>query len=164
MINVGFVRFIVGGTLTNTGTISLNAGSDNSLEGSDFLINSDTVLQGGGKITLADAVWSNLSDFPSNGGSTLTNVNNDISGAGVINVQQLINEKNGVIDANGSHALYLFPDFNPGTLVNAGTLEATGTGGMLLQYSVIENSGHLIANNGELIAEGAVTGKGTGVD
>jgi hypothetical protein len=107
-INVGFVRFIVGGTDTNTGTISLNAGSDNSLEGSHLIINSDTVLRGGGKITLADAVWSNLSDFPNhtnNTGSTLTNVNNDISGAGVINVQQLINEKHGVIDANGSHAL-----------------------------------------------------------
>jgi hypothetical protein len=163
-INVGFVRFIVGGTVTNTGTISLNAGSDNSLEGSDLIINSDTVLRGGGKITLADAVWSNLSDFPNhtnNTGSSLTNVNDDISGAGVINVQQLINEKHGVIDANGSHALYLFPDFNPGTVVNAGILEATGTGGMLLQYNVIENSGQLIANNGVLIAEGAVTGKGT---
>src|SRR5262249_40022108 len=54
-----------------------------------------------------------------------------------------------------------FPDFNPGTLVNAGTLEATGTGGMVIQYNVIENSGQLIANNSVLIAEGAVTGKGT---
>src|SRR5262249_2467135 len=85
-------QLIVGGTVKNSGAIFLNSsGASGALQ-----IDRDTILQGGGKITLSSSgarVINLLS------GSTLTNVDNTISGSGNIdsgsNPGSLVNENNG---------------------------------------------------------------------
>jgi hypothetical protein len=84
--------FIVGETVKNSGTILINGGGA-------LQINRDTILQGGGKITL-----SNNSGI---GGGNLTNVDNTISGSGTISTAVFVNQTNGVIDATEPVSSYL---------------------------------------------------------
>jgi hypothetical protein len=126
------VTFAVGGTVNNSGNIIINAtpGPANTIPppGGVLSIYRDTILQGGGKITLSNYEngGTGCDIVPaSSGGATLTNVDNTIStisGYGAIGVP-LVNEKNGVIDANGSSVLGVGP-----TVTNAGVLEATSGG------------------------------------
>src|SRR6516165_5973821 len=111
--------FVVGGTVKNSGIISLN-GNGNALLG----IARDTTLQGGGKITLSGPYSQIADDSPSGSGATLTNVDNVISGSGAIYVR-LVNQNNGVINANQSGALQIAYG-----VTNAGLLESTSTGGL----------------------------------
>ena len=95
----------LGGTIDNTGTIALNSTGDET----DLQIIGDGVtLQGGGHLTLSDSHENVI--FGATAASTLTNVDNTISGAGQIgigdNTLTLINETAGTIDGNASgHAL-----------------------------------------------------------
>jgi len=97
---------------------------------------------------------------------TFENMDNTVSGAGAIgqgNVLAVKNDAAGVINANGTHQLVI--DTGDYTVINAGTIEATGKGGLLIESAVL-NTGHLIANNSTLeIADpasafGGVTGFG----
>jgi probable HAF family extracellular repeat protein len=118
--------FTVGGTVKNSGIITLNGTGE-------LALHSDTILQGGGKITLSDNLGNTghlniASEFSP---VTLTNVDNVISGSGYIDNVSLVNQSKGVIDANGSSQLALNEE--PGfTLTNAGVLESTSTGGLVL--------------------------------
>ena len=74
----------------------------------------------------------------------------------------LVNQSKGVIDANeGAGAYPLVIDTGTNAVVNSGTLEATGTGNELYIASSVTNSlGNLTANEGEVVAAGAVAGGG----
>jgi len=122
---------MAGGTIDNKGTIQLD-GDCQLLLGQASLS-----LSGGGKVILADA--SNTECV------ITTNVDNSISGAGTVSLSN--NEKKGVINATGT--------FNPlvintsdRTLINAGTLEDTGLGGLDLYGTINGSSGGLIEANG----------------
>jgi hypothetical protein len=126
--------FIVGGTVKNSGFININ-------NTGVLLIARDTILQGGGQLTLSHT----LSGFPVIEGNTLTNVDNVISGVGTIETTALVNQTKGVIDANGSTQLVIALQPGPLTgsvnsLTNAGLLESTSTGGLVLEGGPINNS------------------------
>ncbi len=146
------------GMVANTGSINLA----NTLDFADLVVGTGGVtLTGGGKVT--------LSENPRNlilggAGDTLTNVDNTISGAGVIGDETgigtfiLVNQAAGVIDAKGPVRLII--DTGANTIANAGVIEAAGRGGGLL-LSAIDNTGVLEAAGGDLTVTGAVTGKGS---
>ena len=68
----------------------------------------------------------------------------------------LVNE--GMIIATGTNSLEI--DTGANTIVNSGTLEATGSGGLVIN-SDIDNSGLIWAHGGNVTANGAVSGTGT---
>src|SRR6185295_8197551 len=88
----------------------------------------------------------------------LTNTDNTISGAGHIGEGPLTLVNDGTIIATGSNALLI--DTGANIVVNAGTLEATGSGGLDIAGDVA-NSGSLWAEGGNITVHGAVTGSGT---
>jgi hypothetical protein len=140
-------KFIVGGTVKNSGTISLVGGGEATLG-----IERDTILEGGGQINLSTGQFADSSQISDLGlGHTLTNVDNVISGSGTVSVA-LVNETKGVIDANGSN-LQVGGSGYPVT--NAGVLEATSTGYLVLQGPVTNTaSGVIGAFGGDVILEG----------
>ena len=135
-VEIGAI-FTVGGTVKNSGSIMIDAGGR-------VYISRDTILQGGGKIILSD---NGSSTNIVTAGTTLTNVDNTISGSGIIDAT-LVNQKNGVIDANGSSQLELNTSFT-----NAGVLESTSTGGLVLIGSIAN------AASGVIGAFGAGSGR-----
>jgi hypothetical protein len=136
----------LGGTIDNTGTIALNSTGDHTeLQ----IIGSGITLEGGGQVTLSgDAIIDG-----SGSTSTLTNVDNTISGAGQIGSGDgslsLVNEAHGTIDANIAGASLVL---DTGTTIdNAGVLEAAN-GGTLLVADAVSNSGagHAVVAGGTL--------------
>jgi hypothetical protein len=109
--------FTVGGTLKNSGIITLNDGL--------LSVDRDTTLQGGGKLILLP----NTTGPNTIKGFSLANVDNTISGSGNIFTTNFVNENNGVIDANanGNNGLLI-----AGPMTNA-VLESTSTAGLVLQ-------------------------------
>jgi hypothetical protein len=74
----------------------------------------------------------------------------------VLKPNSLINS--GLIDADGAGGTTI--NTGSATIANFGTLEATASGGMLVQ-SAVDNKGQLISNGGNLTLQGVVTGHGT---
>jgi Ca2+-binding RTX toxin-like protein len=133
------------GTIDNTGTIALDSsGGATELQ----IIGDGITLQGGGQLTMSgDAVIVGTTSA-----STLTNVDNTISGAGQIGSGDgnltLVNAAHGTIDANifgGTLTL------NTGhTITNDGILEATN-GGTLQIDNAVSGGGSAIIAGGTLI-------------
>jgi hypothetical protein len=143
------------GTINNTGTIELDgAGSGTDLQ----LIEHGVTLTGHGHVTLSDS-----SDNVINGTANdvvLTNVDNTISGAGHLGDGSMALVNDGDIIATGNNALEI--DTGANIVVNLGTLEATGIGGLVV-HSDVDNSGLLWANGGNVTVEGNVSGTGSAV-
>ena len=143
------------GTLTNQGTVALSSvGNDTRL-----ISAGSVTLVGGGVVQLSDNTSNSLM---SNGApAVLINRDNLITGAGQIGNGDrnlaMTNETAGVIDASGDNALQI--NFNGGTLVNNGTIEATstisGNGGLTIVSSTIDNSG---SNNAGATLSSGTTG------
>ncbi|WP_184805241.1 beta strand repeat-containing protein, partial [Rhizobium leucaenae] len=141
------------GTLDNTGSIHLGStGSETAFE----IVQHSLTLTGGGTVTLSDDAANVI--FGSGDNVTLTNVDNTISGAGQLGDGHLTLVNEGTIIADGSHALVI--DTGVNAVNNTGTLEATGTGGLDIHSSVV-NDGLLWANGGNINLEGSVSGSGT---
>ena len=122
------------GSIRNTGSIVLASTTDTT----SLLIGSPVVtLTGGGKVILGNAA-SNLIQGTAPGYS-LVNVDNTISGAGALGGGQMGLSNAAVINANQVKALVV----NTGVSIlrNSGMLEATGTGGLVLQSDVVNNVG-----------------------
>ena len=148
------------GTITNSGVMSFfSTGNltDLSLAGS-------VTLNGGGTVTLQNADRIR-------GSGILTNVNNVIQGytdlsSGSLGNNEIgiVNQAGGVISANVSGlALNVDPDSTDG-LTNAGTLEASNGGILLLNGNgsgTFTNSGTIQASGGTLQFTGTVTSSGT---
>ena len=92
----------------------------------------------------------------------LTNVDNTISGAGQLGSGQLtlINKASGTIIATGTHELVI--DTGSSTFSNAGLVQATGTGGLVVTGSM-DNTGTLWADGSTITIHGAVTGTGQSI-
>ena len=123
------------GTINNTGSINLQSVGN----GTDLVVTaSNATLTGGGVVVLSD----NGNNFivGSAAASTLTNVNNTISGAGQLGDGQLtlVNQASGIIDANAaSNALVI--DTGTVAVTNAGLIEATGAGGLNITSTTVNN-------------------------
>ncbi|WP_157385416.1 VCBS domain-containing protein, partial [Rhizobium freirei] len=141
------------GTLDNTGSIHLaSTGGGTSFE----IVQHGLTLTGGGTVTLSDNASNVI--FGSGDNVTLTNVDNTISGAGQLGDGHLTLVNQGTIIADGSHALVI--DTGVNAVKNAGTLEATGTGGLDIHSGVV-NDGLLWANGSSVHLEGNVSGSGS---
>jgi VCBS repeat-containing protein len=143
----------LGGIVNNSGSITLDsAGQSTTLQ----IIANGMTLQGGGTVVMSD------SDSNVIAGTTpdisLTNVDNSISGAGQIGGAQLVLNNQGVINANGEHALII--DTGSAEIVNTGSLKSTGNGGLFINSALL-NNGALLANGGDITLKGIVTGTGT---
>jgi hypothetical protein len=145
------------GAIDNTGTFSIT-----SYNPSQLIMAANTTLSGGGAVTLNEGTYAASNQvYGATAATTLTNVDNTISGAGQLGAGQLtlVNDASGVIDATGtSHALVVNP--GAGTVSNAGLMEATASAGLSIQ-SAITNTGNLQANGGNVAVSGAITGAGT---
>ena len=127
----------LGGTIDNTGTIALNStGDQTELQ----IVGDGVALQGGGQVILSDGSENVI--VGTNAATTLTNVDNTISGAGQIGTGDgsltLVNETAGTIDANISGETLTINTGN--AMTNTGTLEASN-GGTLLIDDPVNNSG-----------------------
>ena len=126
----GANTFETGGNFVNFGTITLNSSGTVASTSAHFEIAGNVSLSGGGALTLS----ANAFNFIISNGSaqTFTNVDNTISGAGTIGdaYLTLVNQQSGLIDANQTVALTIATGAN--AVVNTGTLEDTGAGGLLI--------------------------------
>jgi archaellum component FlaF (FlaF/FlaG flagellin family) len=140
------------GIISNTGTIEIDSVTGQSqLQ----LIEHGITLNGGGQVILSDSSANTISGTAPD--VTLTNVDNTISGAGQLGAGELTLVNQGTISDTGINALVV--DTGPNLVINSGTLEANGTGGLSI-LSGIENTGTLWADSGKLTVDGAVTGYG----
>jgi hypothetical protein len=124
-------QLTLGGIVNNTGKITLNStGTPTYIV---FGTGAGATLKGGGKVLLSDNAGNTLSAF-----STITNLDNTISGAGQIGngfVITLDNEAKGVINATGKiNPLTIFTFGH--TVTNLGILEATGPAGLIIESTV----------------------------
>ncbi|MEP6967597.1 MAG: hypothetical protein ABI906_05915, partial [Pseudomonadota bacterium] len=145
------------GEIHNTGRITLGARAHFA----DLIINtSNATLTGGGSVRLRGDAGDRF--YGAAATATLTNVHNRIGGGGLLGagVLTLINQAGGVIVAGGASALVI--DTGARTLVDAGTIKATGSGGELI-LSAVDNTGTLQAVGGDLTVNGAVTGNGSAI-
>ena len=146
----------VTGTVSNTGTIALNAASGSA----DLAVVGSATLTGSGRVTLSNNTGNQIG---SNGTSaTLTNANNTIAGAGKIGDNDLTLVNEGVIDANQTTALII--DTGGNQIANSGTFEATSSGGLDIESNV-SNSKTIEANgtNAKVVIDGSVTNSTTGL-
>jgi fibronectin-binding autotransporter adhesin len=162
------------GTINNTGALQLNGAGNNT-----FLYPSGAVtLTGGGTLTLADSNNNYIQEAVSN--SSLTNVNNIISGSGNIGNGNLIftNEAAGVVDATSAAGHSLVLDSPAPGITNAGLFEAS-SGGTLVIESAVANAGgtieglagtgsnaggNVILDDGAVITGGILNTLGTGAN
>jgi hypothetical protein len=146
--------FTVGGTLDNAGSVTLGASSDHSI----IKVTGALTLTGGGEILMSNSTANLI--VGSSATATLTNVGNAIVGAGDLGDGELtlINGAAGKIASNSPSAPLVI-DTGANTIVNAGRIENSGTGGTIVQ-SAVANSGSLIAEKGTLTLNGAITGSG----
>jgi len=116
-------------------------------------------LTGGGTLALGDSAANTVVGLSA--ADTLQNFNT-ISGAGMLGADQmgLINRMHGVIDGDGTHALIL--DTGANRIANAGLIEATGSGGVVID-SLLLSSGTIEAAGGTLTVNARVIGPGAAV-
>jgi len=134
----------IGGIVDNTGVINL--GGNTNL--TKLAVMSNTTFEGGGHIQMTDDVHNNFSGLPTT--SIITNVDNNISGAGTIAAEIFNNDKKGVINATGTNNRLVI---NNTDIINSGLVEATGAAGLQLSgFGRIANKGGIIeAENGSTI-------------
>ncbi len=171
--NFGTVAVQNNGTLSLLGTISnknlITLGSTNA--STDLIIGpggntpGTVTLTGSGTLTLSDNTNNRI--YGAIAGDTLINLNNTISGAGQIGVNQLTLINDATINASGTGELLL--QSSGTSIVNNGLLESTNTGGLVINSTTIGNaSGTVSAAGGNVylqsgtIQGGLVSTTGTG--
>ncbi len=114
----------------------------------------NTTLSGAGHITLTDWPYNQIVGGAT--ATTLTNLDNTITGSGLIGgaTLSLVNGAAGLVEATGANALVLGAGSN--TVANAGTIENAGAGGLTIE-DAISNTGTLLAHTGTLTLVGALT-------
>jgi len=129
------------GTINNTGAIQVNATGNNT-----FLTMVGPVsLTGSGTVTLTKGGNGTAALATSGGNQTLTNVSNTLQGTGVVGWNGLNVVNQGTIDANLPAEGTLVIN---GGFTNAGLLEATVGGTLVLSNSTLNNRGGTINVNG----------------
>jgi hypothetical protein len=119
----------LGGTIDNTGTITLqSAGDESDLE----ILVRGASLTGGGQVVLSDNSANVV--FGGDASAILDNLDNTISGAGQLGQGQLTLHNEGVIAATGTNALVI--DTGANTVISIGTLRADGAGGLIVDSAI----------------------------
>jgi hypothetical protein len=142
-----------GGAVVNSGTIVLDSHvNDSALE----VLFRGVTLTGGGQVLLSDSAYNVI--FGGSADTVLNNLDNTISGAGLLGAGHLSIANAGTILADGAHTLVI--DTGANVVANSGLMEATGGGGLRID-SALANTGHLWAHGGDIVAHGDVSGAGT---
>jgi hypothetical protein len=163
----GAAALTLGGRFANPGTVTL-AGSSSGVA-SLVVAGSGLALSGGGKLVLGgDHIHDTITGGTT--AATLTNADNTIEGGGQLGAGRLtlVNQISGVINAN---ATMLTINTGARTVANSGTIEAMGSGKLVLTAEVIDDSegGRIIAAGGQVqlqgtrLIGGALTSTGAGV-
>jgi hypothetical protein len=130
---------VFAGAVNNGGSIVISGASGSLLEFAGSPPSSSVTLSGHGQIALSDAAGNDLEGSNVSATTILNNVDNTISGAGVIGAGgnlALNNGKQGVIDASGAtNALIILAP-----VTNSGTLKATGSAGLSIGSTVKNTS------------------------
>ena len=138
----------VGGTFDNTSTVTGGGVVLNGVANTTDLrlVGATTTFTGGGSVVLATG-GNNVIVGDAGASNTLVNVNNTFSGVGNIGAGNLtlVNQTAGVIDANQTGVLTLQVN---GGVTNTGLLEATNTGGLVINGASINNVGGTILATG----------------
>ena len=144
------------GGIDNEGQLIVGAGAASLGDATLSIAANGATLTGGGEVVL-DGENADTPLTGADAGATLTNVDNTITGEGLVGAGALtlINKVAGVIDADYPMAV----DTGAGSLSNAGLIEATGAGNLTIQ-SPLANTGQLFADGAPVIALAAVTGAG----
>ncbi len=143
------------GVIVNSGTVTVNG----TTAATSLTVGAAGVtLSGGGTIVISRFAGNRI-----DGGTTasaLTNVDDKISGAGVIGDANLtlINGAGGIINGNLGAGLTI--DTGANTIQNAGKIAAGAAGGATVK-SAVHNTGLLWAGLADFTVDGAVTGSGT---
>ncbi len=133
------------GTITNTGTIGLNSTYYNS----DLIVGSPTLtLNGGGTVALSDYGANRI--YGASASDVLNNVNNTITGSGQIGAGQLTLVNSGTISATGTSGLTISLG-STGTNTASGALLGVGTGGLSVQNGTYTNAGLIQADDGSFV-------------
>jgi VCBS repeat-containing protein len=141
------------GFVDNTGSIHLNsAGNQTELE----IVQHGVTLEGGGALVLSDSAENVI--LGSDPTVTFTNVDNTISGAGQLGDGQMTLVNEGTVVADGTNSLVI--DTGSNAIINSGTLEALGLGGLAV-HSDLVNEGVLWANGSSLTLGGDVGSSGS---
>jgi hypothetical protein len=132
----------LGATVNNTGTVSLASAGNNAQLIADA---NGVTLQGKGTVALTD--HSNNLIYGAAATDTLTNADNTISGAGQLGDAQLtlVNQSGGTINGSATTNALTINTGGSGSFSNAGTVEATGTGGLVIASSTVTNTGTIEA-------------------
>jgi hypothetical protein len=149
-------------TITNAGTLAVDSTGD----ATDLLISGTVSLQGGGSVTLSDN--SNNEILSDGSTAKLTNVDNTISGAGLIGdgdpTLTLVNK--GTIDADDTHPLILNTGAN--TISSPGELEVTNGSTLIVNGPIYlanvtpaATTNRLYSNAGSLYWAGSLIGGGS---
>ena len=158
------------GTMTNTGAIQLNSiGNVTELEASGAV-----TLTGGGTVTLSDNGQNYLAQAVA--GSSLTNVNNTISGSGNIgnNAMAFTNQAAGVVNATSALGNALTIETGTAGVTNLGLMEGSSGGTLQLEDAIANTNGTTngtiealnggtVSLNGATVSGGTITTAGTGV-
>jgi hypothetical protein len=160
-ILTGAIYVIAGGMVNLLGSL-VNSGT--LLTGSSVTLGvgaTPVTLTGQGAVILGGGAGDEITGV--NPGAVFTNVDNTISGGGLIGggngFLSLINQSAGIIVGDDATTLTL--DTQGVSIVNAGEIANTGTGGTIIE-SALYNTGDLVADGGTLTLAGAVTGAGIG--
>src|ERR1700722_13535737 len=147
-----------------TGKVDLNASATQAaiLE----VVGGNINLHGNGKIILSDSVLNEIT--ATKAGSHFENSSDTISGAGVIGGPNgdlmLTNEHDGVINASLSQSLTINTGTGASAVTdeNAGTIETTGSGGLVIDANLDQDGQLLASGTGALTIEDGsdVTGGG----
>jgi hypothetical protein len=150
---------LLDGTISDAGS---TIGLSSTVNTTQVEINGTAVLQGGGALTLSNSDSNYIQSYNSFTG-TLINVDNTISGTGHLGNANmtLVNEAKGVIDATNAEIVnagstvvstgILTLNANGG-VTNAGLIEDTGTAGLAITNTVVDQS-----STGIIEAKGAKT-------
>ena len=145
------------GTFNNTGKIVV-ASTLAHPEITDLIVGANgATLSGGGELVMTQRIENRI--FGVGSTATLTNVDNQITGGGLLGngVLTLVNEAAGVIVGNATAGLIINTGLN--TIENAGAINASH-GSAVTISSAIDNSGRLESEGGTLVVNGAVSGAG----
>ncbi len=156
------VTLSVATAVINTATVTLSglvtiAGTLTATTTDLIVASTGATLAGGGTLTLTNKSTNRL--YGATPTALLTN-NDKITGAGQLGsgMMTLSNGAAGVINANNTVALII--DTGAAAITNAGLIEATSSGGLVIQ-SAVKNTGTLAALGGNLTVNANVTGSGS---
>ncbi len=156
----------IGGTFTNNGSVQLQS-TGNYVE---LIASGAVTLTGGGTVTMSDSNFNLIF-----GSTSLTNVNNTISGSGNIGNGSMAftNQASGVVDAVSASGNILTISPGSGGVTNLGLMEASSGGTLSLQGAYTNSNGATsgtiealnggsVVLNGATIAGGKLITAGTG--